>query len=193
MFKEFTQYYESKPLSGFDVVRLEKNSSTYNITESWSGDMAYKVTDLSTDPPTVYKCYEEAAIFLTAERSDSSYVTGAYNKILSFPDIETDFYSIDQDYPKYIRVFNKIRENIDDSNSIDLTNNLNITDATSINDASVDNEKWKVWYRSITNSYSIEEKDSVFNKRWLLYSIISIILITLSFQGFRFRKRITFK
>jgi len=211
LFKDLVQYYECAAFSGFDVLRLEKNSTTFSITKSWSGDMAYKVAesrhysgysseyysspgyDLPTYRPTVGKCYEEAAKYLTSEKEDKSYEAGSFNKISSFTDIETKFYEISQRYPKYMRLLNKIHVDMGNKSEGDVIDNSKITDATSANDAAVFNSQWIVWYKSLTNTYSVEEKKGVFNKYWLIYSAIGIAIMTLIFLGLKYRKRIALK
>ncbi len=210
-FKDLVQYYECEQFSGFDVLRLEKNLNTFSIIKSWSGDMAYKVPeskhyagysseyysspgyDISTHRPSVSNCYEEAAKFLTSEKEDKSYEAGSYNKISSFPDIETKFFEIFQRYPKYTRLLNKIHADMGNKSEGDVINNSKITDATSATDANVFNSQWIVWYKSLTNTYSVEEKKGVFNKYWLIYSVIGIALMTLVFFGLKYRKRIALK
>ena len=211
LFKDFVQYYETAPFSGFDVLRLEKNSSTFSITKSWSGDMAYKVNatkhydgyssefysspgyDLPTYRPSVGKCYEEAAKYLSSEKEDKSYEAGSFGKILSFNDIESIFFEIKQRYPKYSRLLNKIHVNHGESiGEGDVIDNSTITDATSANDASVYNSQWIVWYKSLKNTYAIEEKKGVFNKYWIIYSLIGIGLASLIFFILKYRKRIAF-
>jgi len=210
--KEFIQYYESIPFSGFEVLRLEKNSTSYTITESWSGDMAYTAPetkhydgysndyysspgyDIPTYRPSVYQCYKNAAEFLTSGRSDSSYEAGGYNKISSFDEIQTGFYEISQLYPKYHRYPNRIHVeiNLDDTGNV-TDNSFQWTDATSYGDVAISNSQYRVWYKSMTNTYAIEEKSGIFYKYWGIYSVIFITLITLCFFGLKYRKRITFK
>ncbi len=212
LFKGLVQYYETNPFSGFETINAEKNTSTFSITKCWSGDMAYKVPeskhysgysseyysspgyDIPTYRPSVGKCYEEAAKFLTVEKADKSYEAGSYNKIYSLPETETKYYEVKQRYPIYTRLGNKIHVNygkgIGEGDAID---NNKITDATSANDAAVFNSQWIVWYKSITNTYGIEEKSGVFYKYWLIYSVIGFVLISIGFFLQRNRKRISIK
>lgn len=208
-FKDLVQYYECEQFSGFDVLRLEKNLNTFSIIKSWSGDMAYKVPesrhyagysseyysspgyDIPTHRPSVSNCYEEAAKFLTSEKEDKSYEAGSYSKISSFPDIETKFYEISQRYPKYTRLLNKIHVDMGNKSEGDVINNSKITDATSATDANVYNSQWIVWYKSMTNTYSIEEKKNILNKYWLIYSAIGMAIATLVYFVLKYRKRIS--
>lgn len=213
LFKELVQYYECKQFSGFDIIRLEKNSSDYfSATKSWSGDMAYKVAesthhagysseyfsspgyDIPTYRPSVSKCYIEAAKFLTSDREDKSYEAGSFNKVLSFTEIASKFYEVSQNFPKYTRLFDKIHVNQGPMlGEGDVIDNSKITDATSASDAAVYNSQWIVWYKSITNTYSIEEKNGIFFKYWGLYSAIGTAIMTLIFFGLKYRKRIAIK
>ena len=148
--------------------------------------------DLPTYRPTIGKCYEEAAKFLTSDKEDKSYVAGSFNSISSFKDIETIFFELKQRYPIYTRFPDKIHvyhgEGIGGG---DLINEKKITDATSANDSSVFTSQWIVWYKSITNTYEIQEKNGVFIKYWLIYSVIGISISTLIYFFLKFRKRLT--
>ena len=212
LFKSLVQYYETNPFSGFETLKAEKNTSSFSITNCWSGDMAYKVPeskhfsgysseyysspgyDLPTYRPSIGKCYEEAAKFLTVEKPDKSYEAGSYNKIYSLPQTDSKYYEVKQLYPIYSRLGNKIHVNygkgIGEGDAID---NNKITDATSSSDAAVFNSQWIVWYKSFTNTYGIEEKSGVFYKYWSIYTIIGFILISVVFFLLRNRKRISIK
>lgn len=212
LFKDLVQYYECKQFSGFDVIRLEKNSSEFSITKSWSGDMAYKVAesthhagysseyfsspgyDIPTYRPSISNCYIGAAKFLTSDREDNSYEAGSFNKILSFTKLEGKFYEVSQNFPKYTRLFDKIKVHHGPTfGEGDLIDDTKITDATSATDASVYTSQWIVWYKSITNTYSLGEKNGVFIKYWVLYSTIGIAIMTLLYFGLKYRKRIALK
>lgn len=211
LFKNLVQYYETTPFSGFDAIRIEKNSSTFSIIKSWSGDMAYKVPesrhvagyssefytspgyDIPTYRPTIGKCYEEAAKYLTVEKEDKSYEAGSYNKIYSFPEIESKFFEIVQRYPKYTRLLDKIHVDMGNKSEGDVIDNAKITDATSATDAHVFTNQWIVWYKSLTNTYAIEEKKGVFSKQWLIYSAIGMAIASLVFFILKYRKRIAIK
>jgi hypothetical protein len=188
LFKSLVQYYETNPFNGFETIKAEKNTSYFTITNCWSGDMAYKVPetkhfsgysseyysspgyDLPTYRPSVGKCYEEAAKFLTVEEADKSYEAGSYNKIYSIPQTESKYYEVKQHYPIYTRLGDKIHVNygkgIGEGDAID---NNKITDATSSSDAAVFNSQWIVWYKSVINTYGIEEKSGAFYKYWSIY------------------------
>jgi len=208
LFKDVVQYYETSPYNGFNVLRLERSSTIFSVTESWSGDMAYKVPekkhyegysseyfsspgyDIPTYRPTIGNCYKEAAKFLTSDKEDKSYEAGSYNKILSFDKIESIFFRLKQRFPIYSRLPNKIHVNHGEGiGEGDLINESRITDATSANDSSVQNGQWIVWFKSITNTYEIEEKKEVFFKYWVIYSTIGIAISCLIYFLLKYRKR----
>lgn len=211
LFKDLVQYYESTVFTGFDVLRLERDGSNFRITKSWSGDMAYKVPasrhvegysslfytspgyDVPTYRPPVRTCYEEAVKYLTIEKEDKSYLAGAFNKISSFTDLETHFFEISQRFPKYTRLVNKIHVQMADKSEGDVIDNAKITDVTSATDANVFTNQWIVWYKSITNTYSVEEKQGILNKLWIIYSLIGAGLASIIFLGLKYRKRIAIK
>lgn len=210
IFKDLVQYYESVVFTGFDVLRLDRSGMFYTVTKMWSGDMAYKVAesrhvegfassfyntpgyDVPTYRPSVSKCYEEAAKYLTEEREDKSYVAGSYNRLDNFSETETKFYRLNQNYPKYTRLVNKIHVEMDEKNAGDAIDNSKITDATSASDANVYSNQWIVWYKSITNKFGLEEKEGVFAKLWLIYSMVGIVIATLIYLLLKYRSRITF-
>lgn len=98
LFKNLNQYYETYFGEDFEVLKLTKRSDDFTITTYFSGDMAYKVPEtiyhngfsseyfsspgyeIPTYRPSVKKCYEEAAKFLTVEDEDKSYVDNSYCK-----------------------------------------------------------------------------------------------------------------
>jgi hypothetical protein len=208
-FKELVEYYEADKYTGFTALRLEKYYDKYTIEDFWSGDMAYKVSeykhypgynsnyysspgyDLPTNRPSVSEAYKEAVKFLTVENEDKSYEAGSFSTISAFPHKESNFYEIEQDYPRYSyysdTIFVEWRPNEQRGHQI---NYGKISRNTSRKDASVFNGYWIVWYKSYKNKYSIKERDSVFTKKVSLYSIaLSIGFISL-FYIFRYWKRI---
>lgn len=212
LFKNLVQYYETEPYYGFETIKAEKSNSTFSIVKCWSGDMAYKVPEtkhyagisnefysspgynIPTFRPSIGKCYEEAAKFLTVESADKSYEAGAYSVINSLPNTESKFYEVKQRFPIYTRTGNKIHvnwgEGIGEGDAID---NYKITDATSAGDGSVYTSQWVVWYKSITNSYGIEEKKGIFYRYWLIYSAIGFLIIFIFFFFIKNRQRISIK
>lgn len=208
-FKELVEYYEADKYTGFTALRLEKYYDGYIIENFWSGDMAYKVSeykhypgyssnyysspgyDLPTNRPSVSEAYKEAVKFLTVENEDKSYEGGSFSAISSFPRKESNFYEIEQDYPRYSyysdTVFVEWRPNEPRGHQID---NNKISRNTSSTDGSVFNSHWIVWYKSYKNEYSIKERGLVFAKKVSLYStVLSVVFISL-FYIFRYRKRI---
>jgi hypothetical protein len=209
LFKDLTQYYEAIMYSGFDILKILRNNSTYSITYSWSGDMAYKVPErtyhsgysnqyytspgyyIPTYRPSVNGCYEATAKFLTVEREDMSYESGSYFKIESFSQIETKFFEIVQQYPKYTWRLGKIHMDMGNNYQGDEIENSKITDMTSAGDANVYTSQWIVWYKSFTNKYAIEDKQEIFYIYWLIYSVIGIVISSLVFFILKYYERIT--
>lgn len=212
LFKDLKEYYESEKYSGFTAQKLEKNGDVFTINYMWSGDMAYKVNaskhyegyssdyftspgyDIPTYRPSIGKCYEEAAKFLTVEDKDKSYLEGSYKKIDHFEYMESDFFKISQQYPKYYRGLDTIYvENREGGNRGHLLDEQKITKQTSRTDAHIFTSQWIVWYKNFTNSYTIEEKPYVFIKYVSIYSLIGIILTIIIFFIIKYRKKIEFK
>lgn len=208
-FKEFVEYYESDKYTGFTVLRLEKNFDRYIIETTWSGDMAYKIGeykhiegyssnyysspgyDIPTNRPSISEAYKEAAKYLTVENEDNSYEAGSYAKISSLPYMESDFFEIEQDYPRYSyysdTIFVEHRPNERRGWVIDY---YRISSNTSRTDGSVFSGYWKVWYKNYQNKYSIKEKPKVLIKKVSIYSLGLFLVFIVSFYIFRFRKRI---
>jgi hypothetical protein len=175
------------------------------LTEQWSGDMAYKVPEnkhisfsfgdynMPTDRPDVNECYEEGAKYLTIENKDKSYEANSYNKISSFIDLKNTFFEISQCFPKYKRLSGKIDVDYGYGKGISNNDESKITDATSVNDASIYTNQWIVWYKSMTNTYSIEESKGALIKYFAIYSIIILVITSLIFFGFKYRQSIVLK
>jgi hypothetical protein len=190
LFKGLVQYYEAEN-SSFSVVRLERSSNTFTYTYSWSGDMAYKVPeythykgisnefftspgyDIPTYRPTVRKCYEEAAKFLTVEEKDNSYIAGSYSTIDRFEYLESDFYEINPWGYRYYKwsdtIFVDYGPEAERGYVIDQEK---ITRLTSRNDASVFTSQWIVWYKSYSNKFMIEPK------KWTFLKTVPYILLS---------------
>ena len=211
-FKELKEYYQSEPYTGFTVKRLEKNDDlSFSSTYMWSGDMAYKVLssthyegtdygyfstpgyDIPTYRPSLKKCYEGAATFLTIEKKDKSYLEGSYKKISSIENIESKFFEVKQQFPKY-SFWNDTIFVEQDKTGIrsHIINNSKITKQTSSDDAYVFTSQWVVWYKSYTNTFSIKPKEWAFITQAFIYSLVSCSIITLIYFGVKYRNRIKF-
>jgi uncharacterized RDD family membrane protein YckC len=185
-YKSLIQYYVCS--GGFDVFRLEKDSSTFSISEYWSGNMAYKVIK---DRPSVNECYASTAKYFALKNGDSTLLENGYNRIISFLNITSIYYKIQQ-YPEgeYRNGTHYYKDN----------NFLNYAYATNENntDKNFDsqitsylyNSKYVIWWHQrIINNYIIKEKENVFNEYWMYTSIVFIIIITLLFFGIKYHER----
>ena len=212
LYKDLKEYYESDKFSGFTAKKLERNGDVFTVNYMWSGDMAYKVPaskhyngfsneyysdpgyDIPTYRPSIAKCYEGAAKYLTVEDKDKSYQEGSYKKIDKFEYMESDFYEIEQLYPKYYKGLDTIyAQNRPGDNRTYVLDDQKITKETSRTDAYVYTSQWIVWYKYYTNTYSIVEKKYNLLKISSIYSLIGILLTILTFYILKNRKRFEFK
>jgi hypothetical protein len=185
IFKNLNQYFikEQYP-SGFEALNLWRSSDSFTIIKYYGGDMAYKVPektrqkgtnygyfttpsyDVPTYRPSVNKCYEEAAKFLTKEDKDSTYIPGSYSKILGFKlgELNNDFYQINQIGDEYFQIGDTLHVIRIDGNKSYVIDSDKITSSTSRGDAYVYNSQWLVWYKSYSNQFDIEPIKWVFLK-----------------------------
>ncbi len=213
-FKVLVEYYEADRHTGFSVLRLKKGNDMFRIVESWSGDMAYKVEeyehrpgysssyysspgyDIPTYRASVNEAYKEAAKFLTVEDEDKSYEAGSYSRISSFDQMESNFYKIDQSYPRYSyysdTIFVQNGPGEYGRQRSYMIDNEKITRNTSRTDGNVFNNQWIVWYKSCTNSYEIKEKDWIYFKKISIYSSGLFAIYLVVFIIIKYRKRIQF-
>ncbi len=209
IFKDLSQYYECEPNGGFSILHITRDGSDFNLEESWSGDMAYKVPEsiyhpgkdfgygyktesysTSTFRPAIGTCYEEAAKYLTVENEDKSYEAGSYEKIESIANFSSKFYRVTNVGNKLFRIGNDAYVDNGGGNFNKLIRNLRITDATSAADASVFTSEWIVWYRSIPNNYRLQEDTAVFKKYWIIFSTIGAFLSLIMVLILKYRKKI---
>lgn len=201
------EYFEAEPFSGISTYHLTKNSETFSMTYSWSGDMAYRTKEFRIIPgykdpyfsfpdsktPTyrtsINKAYENAAKFLTVQNTDNSYSQGSFSKISDFPYMKSEFHMLEQEFPKYFYAMDTIFAQYPDYTGHRIDNSK-ISKNTSWNDAHVFTDDWIVWYKSYTNRFYISELSDVFYKKILVYFLVSSSLLTLGFYLFINRKRI---
>lgn len=212
LFSSLYEYYESEPYTGFTVYKLSRINDRFKLTYSWSGDMAYKIPEkrfiqgysseyfsspgyeVSNYRPSISKCYEDAAKFLTVEDADNSYLAGSYNTINGFPSLNSDFHEIQQSFPKYYYFADTIFVNHSMGEKRGYVIDYNkITPQTSRTDSRVFDNKSVVWYKSYTNSYYVVEKEKVFMKKTSIYSGIGIFISCLIFFYVRYKNRIEIK
>jgi hypothetical protein len=111
--------------------------------------------------------------FLSSEKENKSYIAGSYNKIKTFDEIGSDFYSIDNiAATKYS------------------SGSVNFKSWNSIQDAYVFNTQWVVFYGYTGKHYEIVENSGLFKKRLLIYSLIGSVFVLLIYLFLRHRKRI---
>ncbi len=170
LFKDLKEYYESEKFTGFTAQKLERNGEVFTLNYMWSGDMAYKVPasrhyegysseyysspgyDIPTYRPTIGKCYEEAAKYLTVEDKDKTYIEGSFKKIDQFEYLESDFFEIEKLNHKYYKALDTIYvENAKSENRGHVIDDQKITKQTSRTDAYVYTTQWIVWYKSYSN------------------------------------------
>lgn len=212
LFKNLKQYYirGSYIWDGFSAKQLSRSEDTFTVVHFLGGDMAYKVPekifksgtdfgsfstpgfDIPTYRPSIKNCYKGAAEFLTKEDKDSSYVPGSHSKIFDFELglYKNDFYEtklIGDKYYYWVDTIRIIRPNGERSYVID---NNKITSSTSRYDACVFNSDWIVWYKSYSNSFSLEPKKWAFLIYFSIYSTIGIILSIIIYFIIKNRKRI---
>jgi hypothetical protein len=201
------EYFEAEPFTGFSTYQLTKNSETFSMTYSWSGDMAYRTKEfeiipgyrdpyfsipdskISTYRISINKAYENAAKFLTVKNTDNSYSQGSLSRISDFPYMKSEFHFIEQGFPKYFYAIDTVFAQYPDYTG-HVMDNGKISKNTSRSDASVFTEDWIVWYKSYTNRYYISELSEVYYKKVFVYFLVSSSLLTLGFYLFINRKRI---
>ncbi len=179
---------------GWQVLTLTRRSNGFDLVESYSTDMGFKVPDatyvagrdygygiksdgysIPTYRGTVQAAYKSALDFLTKNQENQSYMPGSYAKIREFEKIQSEFYSMENVYPSKIS-------------------------ASSLNAKSwgtaktfVFNSNWIVWYEYDGKHFEIVENRSAFLKSWITYSLILSLVTIIIFYSIKFRKKITFK
>lgn len=213
-FKEFVEYYEADRNTGFYVYRLKKLKDSFELEVSWSGDMAYKVRefehhpgfsssfytspgyDIPTYRPSIKEAYIDAAKYLTIENEDKSYEAGSFKSIDTFEQIESNFYEIEQSYPRYAyysdTIFVQYKAGDYGRQRGFIINNNRISKNTSRHDSFVYSPQWIVWYKSYSNTFFIKEKNWIYFKNALIYSISLFAFFLVIFLIIKYRKRIQF-
>src|SRR5579863_3731281 len=152
---------------GFNIITLSKKANGYDMVESKSGNLGYKIPDSKWTPPKEYGYglttpgyssptyrqsiqtgYDEAMKYLSSEKENKSYEPGEYDKIKSFDQISTGFYYIDNIIPtKYIPGSNFSKSWFSNGN------------------AYVYNREWIVWYTFTGKHFEIVENKTVFYRK----------------------------
>ena len=161
------EYFEVET-GGWTVLTLTKLNSGFNIVESNSTNMGFKVSEtekylgynMPTNRGTVQNAYTKAVDHQSKKNESNSYVPGSYLKIKLFDELSSDFYSI-----KNIQVMKYSNGNVSNAN-------------------------WIVWFNTNGKHYEVVENKELFNTKWLKYSLISGLVAVLNLL-IRYRKKIT--
>lgn len=162
------EYFEVET-GGWTVLTLTKLNSGFNIVESNSTNMGFKVSEtekylgynMPTNRGTVQNAYTKAVDHQSKKNESNSYVPGSYLKIKLFDELSSDFYSI-----KNIQVMKYSNGNVSNAN-------------------------WIVWFNTNGKHYEVVENKELFNTKWLKYSLISGLVAVLMYLLIRYRKKIT--
>lgn len=189
--KELVEYYECSS-GGFTVLTLSKKLNGFDLVESYSKNMGYKIPasrwtagkdygygiytpgySTPTYRQTIQVAYSEAMEYLSSEKENKCYSAGSYDRIQTFDEIKTDFYYIDNIAPtKYSSASNSFKS------------------WSSSGDAMVFNNQWVVWYAYNGKHYEIIEFKNIFTKKLLIFSGIGSLLALLLYLLIRYRRRI---
>lgn len=254
--KDLVQYYEvkhggsyTKPV--FRLAKAEKFDDGFNITLTFSGDMAYKVLDssfyvtktpyyetkrvepfiirdsygkiikdyngnamyslpntstkikyrfkkiyYSNNRPSIYDCYKNSVEYLAFEIDDEPTQKGDFNDInYSLKNLKSEFYEIDQSYPKYyIKPFTYdtiyIKSDYTNHKFIPTVRSNKITSLTDLGDGNVFTSQYIVWFKSITNTFNIKKREWMFTRNFALNSTTGFIISLIIYLFFKYRNRI---
>lgn len=188
---KLVEYFECES-GGFTVLTLTKKPNGFEYAEIYSTNMGYKIAknkwvDLSqygvesmsgftvpTHREDVQEAYDGAMEYLTVEDKDKSYIPGSFDKISSFDEIRTKFHYIDN-----------IKPTIYSTHTTDLK--------SWSTDAYIFNNQWIVWYTKNVKHYEIVENTKAINYKWLIYSLMSTIIILTLYTIIRNRQKIQIK
>lgn len=189
-YKQLTDYYECKE-GGFTVLTLKKVFTGFEIVENKSDNMGFKTPAFKTIPgkdygygittpgynmptgrPSIQGAYTGAMEFLTSEKEDKSYVPGCYGSIESFGEINSDYFHVENIYPTK---YSSGSENAKSwtGKSFIFTN------------------YWIVLYNYNGKHYEIVENKNYLRNKWIIYSLIASIILSLIYFIFQLRKRFT--
>lgn len=187
--KKLVEYFECKS-GGFTVLTLTKKPNGFDIVQTDSKDMGYKIASSKWTPgkdygyglytpgystPTyrqsIQTAYNEAMDFLSSEKENKSFVAGSYERIKTFDELRTDFFYIDNVAPTTYSSVSKFFKSWNGSGW-------------------VYNSDWIVWYDYEGKHYEIVEKKKVFTKKLLIFSSIGSIMALFLYLLIRYRRRI---
>lgn len=191
-YKNLVEYYKCAS-GGFTVQTLSKKNNGFDLVESYSKDMGFKIPASRYTPGidygygissqgystptyrgTVQEAYNGAMEYLTKDKENESYVAGSYDRIKTFDEISTDFYFIGNVEPsKYS------------------SSSVYAKSWKSSGDAYVYNTNWIVWYAYDGKHYEIVEDKKLFNKRWAIFSGIGSLIALIIYFLIRYRRKIS--
>lgn len=193
-YKDVVEYYKCSS-GGFTVQTLTKASNGFDLVESCSKNMGFKVPTsryisgndygygfstpgytLPTDRGTVQAAFDVAMNYLSTNRENKSYIAGSYDKIKAFDEIANDFYII---------------SNVAPSRYSSSSPNINAKSWQSDGESTVFVSTWIVWYTQFGRHYEIVEVEKMFNKRWAIFSVISSLLALIIYLLIRYRRKIS--
>ncbi len=188
--KPIVEYFQPET-NGWKVLTLVKKSNGYEIVESSSLDMGFKVpesrytagTDFGygfktegfntpTHRGTVQNAYKVAVEYITKDKENNSYVPGSFGKIKTFGELRTKYHTI---------------ENVDPSIPSEGSTNLKSWNNTL---GSVFNTDWIVWYQSAGRHYEIVENKEQLRISWLISSLVASTMIICLYLILKFRKKV---
>lgn len=180
--KELYEYYNCES-GGWTVYTLKKLNYGYDIIQSYSTDMGFKVPEstyhagtdygygvttpgysLPTYRGSVQNAYNEAMEYISVEKEDKSYVAGSYNKIITFDELYSDLHYIGNVEPtRYTSA------------------SVNSKSWESLGEASVFNKNWIVWYKQSGKHYEIVLDKDDYQEKLLINIGIGIAIAIMAF------------
>lgn len=184
--KELYEYFSCES-GGWTVYTLKKLSFGYDLIESSSTNMGFKVPESTYYPGTDYgfgrtrgysiptnrgsvqNAYNEAMEYISVEKANKSYIAGSYNRIITFDELYSDLHYIDNVQPtRYTSA------------------SVNSKSWESIGEASVFNNNWIVWYKQSGKHYEIVLDKDTYLKKLLINFGIGIVIAILAFLLWRY-------
>lgn len=179
---ELYEYYTCES-GGWTILTLKKLNHGYDLIESYSRDMGFKVPESTYYPGTNYgygystpgysiptyrgsiqNAYNEAMKFLSVEKENKSYVAGSYNRINMFEELSSDLHKIANIYPTEY------------SNA-----SVNSISWETVGEASVYTKNWIVWYKEKGKHYEIVLNKDNYQKKLLENGAVGIGIAILIF------------
>jgi hypothetical protein len=180
--KDLYEYYSCKS-GGWTVYTLKKLNNGYDLIESSSTNMGFKVPESTYHAGTDYgygysspgysvptyrgsvqNAYNEAMEYISVEKEDKSYVAGSYNRIVTFDELYSDLHYIDNVHPtRYTSA------------------SVNSKSWEILGEAAVFNTDWIVWYKQSGRHFEIVLDKDEYLKKLLINLGIGIVIAILAF------------